>query len=98
VIVSLLEGRHKASKGLIRVSIGVEDNVIEEIVISGDFFMHPEDKLWDLERSLVGVKVGRSSVLTNIRRFYQENGILTPGVEPEDFTEAIMKAVRGCKG
>lgn len=97
MIVNLLEGRHKASKGLIRVSVDVEDDVIKRIVISGDFFMHPEDKLWDLERSLIGVKVDRSSVLTNIRRFYQENGVLTPGVEPEDFTEAIMKAVRGYK-
>ncbi len=93
MIVNLLEGCHKASKGLIRVSVEVEDDIIKEIIISGDFFMHPEDKLWDLERSLVGVKVGRTTVLSVIQRFYKENGVSTPGVEPEDFTEAIMKAV-----
>lgn len=95
--MNLFEGCHKASKGLIRVSVDVENNIIKGIVISGDFFMHPEDKLWDLERSLIGVEVDRSSVLTSIQRFYQENGVLTPGVEPEDFTEAIMKAIRGYK-
>jgi len=92
--VNLLEGSHKASKGLIRVRVDVEDDAIKGVVISGDFFMHPEDKLWDLERSLIGVKADRSAVLISIKRFYQENGISTPGVKPEDFVEAIMKALR----
>jgi len=93
VIVKLLEGCHKASKGLIRIRVDVEDDVIKRIMISGDFFMHPEDKLWDLERSLVGVKAYRSVVLNSIKRFYQKKDISTPGVKPEDFVEAIMKAL-----
>ncbi len=94
-MIWLLEGQHKASKGLIRVSLGVEDGMITKVVISGDFFMYPEDKLWDLEKSLIGVKVDRYTILGRIKRFYKENGILTPGAKPEDFTEAIMKAVEG---
>jgi lipoate-protein ligase A len=89
------EGSFKAAKGLIRVSVRVEDGRIRDVVISGDFFMYPEDELWEMEKFLLGSRADRTEVLSGIRLFYEKTGVLTPGVTPEDFTEAIMRGIEG---
>jgi hypothetical protein len=86
------EGTYKASKGLIRVKIEVATNMIKKIQISGDFFMYPEDALWELERFLVGTAIKRREVLTRVQTFYERTRIVTPGVAPEDITEAITRS------
>jgi hypothetical protein len=88
-----LEGTYKAAKGLIRIKAIVEANIIEEIQIAGDFFMYPEDKLWELERNLVGTSIHRSDIIAKIQSFYEQTELLTPGVVPEDFAEAIVRAI-----
>ena len=87
------EGSYKASKGLIRVKVHVENDKIKNIRISGDFFMYPEDELWKLEDTLVGTSIEKEEILLKIRQFYKRTSLLTPGVNPEDFTEAVMRAV-----
>ena len=87
-------GSFKASKGLIRVKIQVENKKLTSIIISGDFFMYPEDGLWKLENNLVGTSINKTKILSKIRRFYEETNLLTPGVNPEDFMEAIMRSIK----
>ena len=86
------EGQYKARKGLIKITLDENDEVIKKIVISGDFFLYPEDKLWVLEQLLMGIKLSREDLLAKIREFYDLQKIFSPGVTPEDFTEAIMIA------
>ena len=87
------EGSYKAAKGLIRVRVQVETNKIWRVTISGDFFMHPEDKLWELERTLEETPTLKEVILAKVRAFYDKTKIITPGVNPEDFAEAIMRGV-----
>ncbi len=87
------EGSYKAAKGLIRVKARVESGKLGEIQIAGDFFMYPEDQLWELERSLVGTCITRDKILSKVKAFYKDLNIVTPGVTSEDFTEAIVRAV-----
>ncbi|MFH0896510.1 MAG: lipoate protein ligase C-terminal domain-containing protein [Candidatus Bathyarchaeota archaeon] len=89
----MMEGSYKAAKGLIRVMAKVESGSLREIQIAGDFFMYPEDGLWDLERFLVGTEVSREQILSKVKSFYEHSGVFTPGVVPEDFAEAIIRAV-----
>jgi hypothetical protein len=91
------EGSFKAAKGLIRVRVAIADDAIGSIQISGDFFMYPEDALWDMERTLVGAKKDRAAILSKVTEFYRNTGVLTPGVEPEDFTEAIVRSVEAAE-
>lgn len=42
---------------LLRVKCEVEDGVLKTVSITGDFFMHPEDGIGELEKCLVGVSV-----------------------------------------
>ncbi len=87
------EGSYKAQKGLIRVKAEMKRLHISEISISGDFFMYPEDFLWTLEKDLLGTPASKDAILTKIESFYKSTGILTPGVTPNDFTEAIIIAL-----
>ena len=87
------EGSFKAAKGLIRVRVESKSSQIANITISGDFFMYPEDSLWELEKKLRGTKTRREEVIQKISEFYRTGNVLTPGVSPEDFAEAIARAL-----
>jgi hypothetical protein len=86
------EASYKATKGLIRVRLGIEDRTIKTLEISGDFFMYPEDVLWDLESFLLGKKLDRDSLVTEISDFYTRFSVSSPGVTPEDFVNVILLA------
>lgn len=88
--VRMAEVRYKAKK-LIRVTAEVMDDEILDILISGDFFMIPEEGLQELESALRGAKMNRNELLQRLHEFYEKSGVQTPGVTPEDFVEALMK-------
>jgi hypothetical protein len=87
------EGSYKAAKGLIRVKIIVQEEKIRDVTISGDFFMYPEDSLWKLETALRGLPPNMEAVRAQLEDFYAKNGVLSPGLKPEDFAEAIYRAL-----
>jgi len=87
----------KAPKGVIKVELELSGDVISLISLSGDFFMYPEDALEELERTLMGVRIDRGSLLEAVRRFYDSMGVRTPMVEPEHWVEAILRAAGGSR-
>ncbi len=104
------EVEHKAEKGVVRVSILAEqidplDTIqLNQINITGDFFFHPEDKLNALESILIGLKFPKTDsceILTNIEQkisaFYLTEGIISPGLRPRDFAEALFKALESLR-
>jgi lipoate-protein ligase A len=78
---------HKAPGGLIRGDVEIADDVISSVVLSGDFFFYPPEKLADLSQALVGTKAGQAEQA--IREFYTAHGIESPGVEPADFVRVV---------
>ena len=78
---------HKAPGGLIRVTTEVQDGVIAAVSISGDFFFFPEEKLTELETTLV--EKSEVDVEAVIARFYKDHNIESPGVTPADFARAF---------
>ena len=79
---------YKAAKGVIKIDLSLSDGKISEIKIAGDFFIHPEDKLWSLEESLKGKAL--SEVDKIIADFFKT--VESPGVTAEDFIKAIKLA------
>ncbi len=84
---------YKAPGGLIRVTVEDVDARIQEIIISGDFFMLPIDAITRLEEALYGVETSPEGVLAGVKRAYEEIGIESPGVSPEDVAAAISMAI-----
>ena len=79
---------HKAPGGLIRGDVEIADDVISSVVLSGDFFFYPAEKLAELSEALVGTKTGEAE--QTIRKFYRAHGIESPGVEPSDFARVVV--------
>jgi len=77
---------------MVRVTMEIAFDRIRGILLSGDFFMIPEDTLPKLEAELVGAPLDRGELSQRLKRFYERTKVQVPGVMPEDFVEAIMKA------
>ena len=87
-------GEHKAKKGLIRIEFDEENGVARHVKITGDFFVHPEDAVSELERMMEG------HVITELGDIIDEFFALrldveTPYVNLEDFKIALKKALEG---
>ncbi len=90
--VEILYSTYKARGGLIRTAQEVKENIIENIGISGDFQFYPKSELSGLENSLKKVKRKERVIIDRVEDFYDKKKVESPGVEPEDVTEAIMEA------
>lgn len=84
----------KAEGGLIRVTAEVVEGTIEEIVVSGDFFMIPSLGIELVEGALTGVRAEKEEILRRIEQLYSDKGLQSPGVRPEDIAEAVNLAVQ----
>ena len=87
-INNVKNGIYKSKGGLIKTKMNIEDDIIKNIRIYGDFFFYPEDKLFELEKLLIGKK--KDDILELIAKFYKENKIESPGLEPNDFILALF--------
>lgn len=90
--VEILYSTYKATGGLIRTAQEVKNNMINDIGISGDFQFYPKSELTDLEQDLQHIKRKENILISKIEDFYHKKKIESPGVEPEDVSEAIMEA------
>ena len=90
--VEILYSTYKARGGLIRTAQEVKNEVIEDIGISGDFQFYPKSELTGLENDLHKIKRKERVLISKVEDFYKKRKIESPGVEPEDVTDAIMEA------
>ena len=79
---------------LVRVKVNYDD-VIHDIKISGDFFLHPEDAIEDIERSLVGLRsnADESTIAGIISEVVDVKGIQMVGITPESVAKVVRKAM-----
>ncbi len=89
--VEILYSTYKARGGLIRTAQEIKDNIIETIGISGDFQFYPKSELSGLENDLRKTKRKERKIISKVEDFYDKHKVESPGVEPEDVTEAIME-------
>ena len=91
----IYEAIKKVPEGkLLRVSIE-GNNKIEKISINGDFFLHPEETLAAIEKSLRGSNFDTSiedyaENISEVLYQYEANFV---GVSPQDIAETIFEAV-----
>ncbi len=86
--VRVLEGAHKAPGGLVRATVAIRDDVIDGLVLSGDFFMEPAEARWDLQEALVGVPYREEAVLRVVKGLLDT--VDAPGLDAVDVAAAIL--------
>ncbi len=82
----------KTKKGVIKVSVSIENNKMEWIRIEGDFFIYPEDVIWKAENDLKGLEINELLIKNRIREIFKNVEFV--GSSLEDFENVIMNAIR----
>lgn len=72
---------------LLRIHADLESDIINSIQISGDFFIHPETEIIEIEKLLVGVKI--SDVSDMLDKFIMEKNITLLGFDSVDLADAL---------
>ena len=88
--VQVLEATYKAPGGLIRATVRLRDDRIDDLTLSGDFFFYPAEQLARLEETLEGETLKEEELKARISDFYAISGIQSPGVAVEDLVKAIL--------
>lgn len=90
-----MHGEYKARGGkLISVDVEVDDESLSEVVISGDFFLEPDDALFRMQNALLGASVGASAkeLAQMMERALLPNDVLM-GITPAAIGVAVRRAI-----
>ncbi len=77
---------------MIKVELTEKDGKIKKIKIMGDFFLHPEDFIEEIENMLIGSPLEQKSLSTSIKAFMDKKKATLLGATPEDIAKCIMMA------
>ena len=77
---------------LIKVQLTAEDGKIRRIKITGDFFLHPEEVIEDIENALEGQILDEHELSSLIENVMKNKQAVSLGVSPEDFARCIIMA------
>lgn len=89
------EAAYKAPGGLIRATVRVHETLLDDLTLSGDFFIYPQESLPQLEAALVGSPLEHAELQSRAASFWRDHQIQSPGLMPDDVANVIMQAVAG---
>ena len=79
---------HKIPNGkLLKVFLDVKEGRIDTIKITGDFFVHPEEAIEELEKQLCGV--GIADVEQVVHVFFEQRDIEMIGLTEESLIQVL---------
>ena len=89
----VLRSIHKEEGGLIRTSIKVDlkKKRIKDLLITGDFFIHPKRAVFDLESALKNIPL--KDLDLGLKQFFDRDGVELLGLRPEDFLKGLQLAL-----
>lgn len=87
----------KTPGGLIYATIRLRNNYIDDITLSGDFTFYPHTKFAGMEKALLHAEATTEKLSEIVNRFYEEENIQTPGVEPHDWVDSIVSLAESVK-
>ena len=77
---------------MIRVSLGESNGKIQEIKITGDFFLHPEELINELEDMLVGKPLNVQDLTSSIDVLMENRDATLLGASSKDIVKCILIA------
>ncbi|MBD3159178.1 MAG: hypothetical protein GF309_10355 [Candidatus Lokiarchaeota archaeon] len=90
------KGEYKIPGGkLVRIEVETKGQKLEAIEITGDFFLHPESSLEQIELQLIGTPLGVKDLERKIKDVLKQFQAQLLGVNPRQLAECIMSTVQG---
>ncbi len=81
---------------LLSAELSLEEGRMVGVKITGDFFMHPETSIIELEKTLEGAPA--AELEDTVNTFFRENDITLFGVHVEDFAKVVRMALESQGG
>ncbi len=75
---------------LLRIKADISNGKINSVMIMGDFFIHPEDALEEIENALVGCPVNMNEIINRINTVISKN-VSIVGFSPEDIAKVLIR-------
>ncbi len=95
-VISKGSSIHKVPEGkMIKISLTMTDDIIEDVRITGDFFAHPEDSIEQIEKNLKGSRY--PDIPKKIYDLITSQKIQLVGMDKDDITHAIKLAIENMK-
>lgn len=88
--IKIVDVVHKAKK-LIRITAELSGEKINDIMITGDFFIIPSDAITKIEEELKGVHLDKEKLEARIKDVIKKHNIEIPGIDVKDLIDAILK-------
>lgn len=82
---------------LIRLTVAHVSGRIQSIQLTGDFFVHPEHGVVELEASLKDSPLDEGELEARMNATVEKTGMQLVGFTPRDVAQAILQAVAGGK-
>ncbi len=84
---------------LLRVKCDVEGGVLSNVSLTGDFFMHPEEGVSELENALNGMsnETPVREFVSKLNDLIHERGFELIGFSASNIAETLVEAIRGGK-
>ncbi len=90
--IHVREAAHKAPGGLIRATVVAKEWTIDDLALSGDFFIFPDNSLPGLETALRGSALVEQELHERSTAYWQNNNIQSPGLAPADVAKVVLLA------
>lgn len=78
---------------LVCMEVWAEGGTVSRVSITGDFFLHPEERITDIENSLVGIRINAEDLAIAARLDEAIGDSLLIGVSAGDLARIFRKAV-----
>lgn len=91
----IFQAKQKVKEGKV-VKVEVDcDELIRNVMITGDFFLHPEDILEEIEKSMVGLErnADEETIISNILKVIAERDVQMIGISPGSIARLIKEAL-----
>jgi lipoate-protein ligase A len=92
----IFQAKQKVKEGKV-VKVEIECNeLIRNVRITGDFFIHPEDILDEIEKSIISLERSASieTMTSNIKSRIADRDVQMIGISPESIALLIREALK----
>ena len=77
---------------MIKIQLALENKKIKDLRITGDFFLHPEETIEDIEKALRGCSLSKEEIVRIIKETLTSRRAVLLGASPEDLARCIIMA------
>lgn len=77
---------------LLAAETEVQDGRLSRVKVTGDFFMHPETAIEDLEENMTGILL--DEIEGAIENFFASRDVTLYGASPEDFSHVVRLSLK----